>query len=113
MLWRVPAGRQRPVLLPTCSVTLGRSFACSELQVLALYGGGAGLSLQRHGQPDIQGPPQLPGLFLPGLWAVPALFLESQPGRVQRAKRSCSATRPMSESGLAPSPASFPVLSRL
>lgn len=39
--WESEVGVPAPALLPTCSVTLGRSLADSGLQALALHGGGA------------------------------------------------------------------------
>lgn len=67
--WESEVGVPAPALLPTCSVTLGRSLADSGLQAFALHGGGARSpgtwAARRPG-----GQPWLSGLFLLGLRAV-------------------------------------------
>ena len=56
--WQSEAGVLAPALLPTCSVTLGRSLAHSRLQIRALHG--AGRSLQRPWQAGVWRPATAP-----------------------------------------------------
>lgn len=71
--WLSESGALVPALLPTCSVTLARSLAQSGLQAVTLPG--ADCPSGDPGRQTSGGPPQLPGLFLPGLWAS-----QSEPG---------------------------------
>lgn len=70
--WLSESGAQFPALLPTCSVTLARSLAQSGQQAVTLPG--ADCPSGDPGRQTSGGPPQLPRLFLPGLWAVTPLI---------------------------------------